>query len=183
MFVEKWLHILAMGLVVVGAINWGLIGVFNVNLVAAVFGKGVVASIVYGLVGLAGLSIAFRRDTYLPFLGETVLPCAAIPERIPEHADAEVTVGDIQPGAKLLYWAAEPATERLSQIKPWQQAYLKFANAGVTTASSDGHATLRVRRPQSYTVPLKGVLQSHVHWRVCMDGGLLGPVQTTFLPL
>jgi hypothetical protein len=30
-------------------------------------------------------------------------------------------------------------------------------------------------------VPLKGPLPAHVHWRVCGDGGMLGPVQTTTL--
>jgi hypothetical protein len=58
---------------------------------------------------------------------------------------------------------------------------LKFANAGVTTADSNGFATLRVRHPQPYTVPLKGTLQPHVHYRVCRGGGMMDPVQTTFL--
>jgi uncharacterized membrane protein YuzA (DUF378 family) len=52
-------------LVVVGAINWGLVGAFDFDLVAALLGDRTAASrIVYGLVGLAGLyfiSIPFRR--------------------------------------------------------------------------------------------------------------------------
>lgn len=44
----------------IGALNWGLIGFFNFNLVAAIFGEGSTASrIVYALVGLAGLGAAF----------------------------------------------------------------------------------------------------------------------------
>jgi hypothetical protein len=43
-------------LVVIGAINWGLVGFFNWNLVDAIFGAGsVVSRIIYALVGLAGL--------------------------------------------------------------------------------------------------------------------------------
>ena len=40
----------------IGALNWGLVGIFNVNLVAAVLGDMTVAAkVVYALVGLAGL--------------------------------------------------------------------------------------------------------------------------------
>ena len=42
-------------LVVVGALNWGLVGLFQFNLVASLFGTGAIASIVYVLVGLAGV--------------------------------------------------------------------------------------------------------------------------------
>ena len=128
---------------------------------------------------LAALYVGARRDTYLPFLGETVLPCSLLAEQIPDHADTEVSVSGLVPGAKLLYWAAEPATDGLATIKGWQQAYLEFANAGVVRVDEGGHAILRIRTPQPYTVPLKGRLESHVHWRICQNGGELGPVQTT----
>ena len=86
---------------------------------------------------------------------------------------------DLKPGAKVIFWAAEPATEGLGKINDWQHAYLELANAGVTTVTSDGKATLRVRKPQPYTVPMMGRLESHIHWRSCQDGGMMGPVQTT----
>lgn len=41
-------------LVIVGAINWGL-AVFKTNLVSALFGTSIIATIVYALVGIAGL--------------------------------------------------------------------------------------------------------------------------------
>ena len=51
------LNIVAMILVIIGAINWGLIGFFQFDLVAAIFGgqSAVVSRIIYALVGLAGL--------------------------------------------------------------------------------------------------------------------------------
>lgn len=53
------LAILALVLIVIGAINWGLIGFFGFNLVEAIFGNSpagvAVQRIVYALVGLAGL--------------------------------------------------------------------------------------------------------------------------------
>ncbi len=43
-------------LIVIGAINWGLIGFFNFNLVEAVFGIGTTATrIVYDIVGIAAI--------------------------------------------------------------------------------------------------------------------------------
>jgi len=56
----KKLDILAAILVVVGALNWGLVVVARFDLVAAIFGKkfgevSMFSGIVYGLVALAGL--------------------------------------------------------------------------------------------------------------------------------
>lgn len=52
---------LALILVIVGALNWGLIGLLDFDLVATLFGQMTTFSrIVYALVGLAGLwSITF----------------------------------------------------------------------------------------------------------------------------
>lgn len=57
----KFLLVLA----IIGAINWGLIGFFNWNLVDAIFGGGAqeqtsgLSRIIYALVGLAGLASLF----------------------------------------------------------------------------------------------------------------------------
>ncbi len=43
-------------LTIIGAINWGLIGIFDFNLVDTIFGTGAMLSrIIYSLVGIAGL--------------------------------------------------------------------------------------------------------------------------------
>jgi uncharacterized protein len=52
----KPVDVVAYILILVGALNWGLIGFFGFNLVAALFGEMTVASrIVYAIVGLAGV--------------------------------------------------------------------------------------------------------------------------------
>jgi uncharacterized membrane protein YuzA (DUF378 family) len=52
----KTIDVVAAVLVVVGAVNWGLVGAAHVDLVAMLFGSGsLLSSIVYVLVGLAGL--------------------------------------------------------------------------------------------------------------------------------
>jgi uncharacterized membrane protein YuzA (DUF378 family) len=180
MFLET-VFMAAIFIVVVGAINLGVVAILNKNILEWIFGKNsVIIKILYGLMGLSALYLAFSRDTYLPFLGKTVIPCSILEERTPDHADTEVTVHSMRPGAKILFWAAEPATERLGAIKDWRRAYLDFANAGVTIADETGKAILRIRRPQPYTVPMKSQpLEAHVHWRVCGEDGFLGSVQTT----
>ncbi|QPC47331.1 DUF378 domain-containing protein [Mangrovibacillus cuniculi] len=48
---------IALVLTIIGALNWGLIGFFQFDLVAAIFGgqDGAIARLIYGLVGIAGL--------------------------------------------------------------------------------------------------------------------------------
>ncbi len=48
---------LALILVIIGALNWGLVGLFRFDLVAALFGgqTALLSRIIYSLVGLAGL--------------------------------------------------------------------------------------------------------------------------------
>ena len=47
---------IALLLIIIGAINWGLIGLFNFNLVDSIFGTmSIVSRIIYTLVGISGL--------------------------------------------------------------------------------------------------------------------------------
>lgn len=52
-------------IMIIGALNWGLIGFFNWNLVDAIFGGGSAeytsgwSRVIYALVGLAGLAALF----------------------------------------------------------------------------------------------------------------------------
>ena len=56
----KTLNMIAMILVLIGAINWGLVGVFNFDLVAAICGAmSTVSRIIYTLVGISGVYGAF----------------------------------------------------------------------------------------------------------------------------
>ena len=66
---------LALILIVVGALNWGLVGIFQFDLVAAIFGgmSGVVSRIVYMLVGLAGIrgiTMLFRKRNRAGIMSE-----------------------------------------------------------------------------------------------------------------
>ena len=52
----KPLNLLTLILLIVGGANWGLVALFDFDLVAAIFGDGsALARIVYGLVGLSAV--------------------------------------------------------------------------------------------------------------------------------
>ncbi|MDO5389312.1 MAG: DUF378 domain-containing protein [Clostridia bacterium] len=53
----KALDYTALTLVIIGAVNWGLIGFFQFDLVAALFGgmDSLISRVVYALVGLSGI--------------------------------------------------------------------------------------------------------------------------------
>ena len=47
---------IALVFTIIGAINWGLIGIFDFNLVSSIFGDGSALSrIIYAIVGICGL--------------------------------------------------------------------------------------------------------------------------------
>jgi hypothetical protein len=64
----KRLDVVALILVVVGALNWGLVAIAEFDLVATLFGldfgeTNAMTRVVYGLVGVSGLWIAARFAT------------------------------------------------------------------------------------------------------------------------
>lgn len=62
------LDVITLVLLIVGGLNWGLVGLFDFNLVDALFGEmSMLSRIVYGLVGLSALYqivplVSGRRD-------------------------------------------------------------------------------------------------------------------------
>lgn len=58
----KALHIIAFILVIVGGLNWGLVGIFDYNLVNAILGSvPAVENVVYALVGISALVLILNH--------------------------------------------------------------------------------------------------------------------------
>lgn len=53
----RGLNIICLILTIIGAVNWGFVGLFNFDLVASIFGgaKTTMSTVIYCLIGLAGL--------------------------------------------------------------------------------------------------------------------------------
>jgi hypothetical protein len=167
MYINAWIHIISISIVLLTTIYSGACAFIKR------LPKTPKAVIVIALV--AALSLVFRRNVYLPFLGETVYPCDNLAEKSPVDAELSVIVTDIPSGAKVVYWAAEPSTSIISN--PWD-AYGKYENSGVVTADASGKATLSVRKPTGYKVPSGRELKPHVHYRFCQESGILSEIRT-----
>ena len=56
---DSLLNKLSLILIIVGALNWGLVGIFNIDLVAMIFGDmTLLTRIVYSLVGISAIIYA-----------------------------------------------------------------------------------------------------------------------------
>lgn len=173
-----WLDIIMRALIVVGALNWGLVGAFDFNLVEWLNDRTFdhLDTAVYCLVGISALFYFFARDYYLPFLGRSAMPCGSLVQKVPENATISVPI-QAAPGVNVIYWAAEEGDH---VKKDPIIAYSQYTNAGVVQADQKGVAVLRVRKPAAYHVPGK-TLAPHIHYRTCESDGMLGRVYTVYV--
>jgi uncharacterized membrane protein YuzA (DUF378 family) len=177
----KCFHIIAITLVIIGGLNWGLVGGFKFDLVkwiSSSLNLPILSRIIYSLVGLAALYLVLKRDVYLPFLNESVYPSSTLTDKVPEDATVKVTI-NVKPGAKVVYWASDSKKNPNQSVvsDPWT-AYDAYENAGVATADAKGIAVLTVREPVKYAIPSGRVLSRHVHYRYVVRPGMLSRVET-----
>ena len=53
---RNWLDVVCLILIIIGAVNWGLIGFFNLDLVSLIFGNmSMITRIIFAVVGIAGV--------------------------------------------------------------------------------------------------------------------------------
>lgn len=65
---------LALLVMVLGALNWGMVGLFDMNVISDVFGSGTLTDIVYVVVGISGLLYVPRLVESLHIGGHTPHP-------------------------------------------------------------------------------------------------------------
>ena len=58
---KKIIEWMAWSLVVIGALNWGLVGAFDFNLVATILGVGTLANIIYVVVGISAVILVVSK--------------------------------------------------------------------------------------------------------------------------
>lgn len=175
---EIRLQLIMIALVVLGALNWGILGLTKVNLVEQFLGE--YAVLVYLIIGIAGAVLFMQRDTYLPFLGTMAIPCLLEPKK-QENTDTKVTV-KVPANTKVIYWAALPGMNPKND--PYTN-YGDFSNSGITVSNEKGEAVLEVKKPSRYTVSWFGlmnkVLEPHIHYRYCKENGMVSRIETIFV--
>lgn len=196
---KYYLNMIVTGIVIFSALHYGVMALgFNLAeylrlVVFRVFRKWVAIDTgIYIVFFVCALYLAFQRNTWLPFLGESVLPSALVPLKV-NSGDTEVTVR-VRPEAKVVYWAAKPSSSKGTKVPSGtllssegsvpevNTAYDDYSNSGVTQANIDGIAKLAFNKGTDYEVPGGKVIQSHVHYReMDLEYGMMGPVQTVFV--
>jgi uncharacterized membrane protein YuzA (DUF378 family) len=179
-------HMICMALVLVGAINWGTTA-FGYNLVDISSNwlnqtSGLILQadkFIYILVAISAIYLAIRRDTWLPFLGYSVLPDQLV--SLKENKDANINVQvKVRPNSKVAYWASKPENKE-DTIPEVLTAYGSFENSGVVMSDANGIAILPIKESTKYKVPSGRVLERHVHYRVLgLPWGMVGRIQTVY---
>ena len=165
-----YLHILGLSLVLFVVLDRAYMA-----FVAKKYSPATWRKVVLILATIAALWFAFRRDSWLPFLGESVLPPSTLLVSSPTYADKALVVKAPAGATRCVYWAAENKAGTVAEGP--EIAYGRFGNAG-TAAVIDGVASLKYRTPGSYKLR-GGVKPPHVHYRFVFDEGMMGPVKTT----
>lgn len=181
-FLEKRIAITIM---IIAALSTATSGLYNINLIDLIIrdnslGKKIFNILVIMAVIWSVLNL-YKKEVMLPFLGNAVYPCGSLEEEIPINWSEHVHL-KVKPNSKVVYWAAEPKDDKeLNDDGTYKSAYKTYSNKGVAISDSEGNVTLKFRNPREYTVPRKGLLKPHVHYRVCLGGGMMSKVHTKFL--
>ena len=123
------------------------------------------------------------KETFLPFLGSTVYPLGLIPnEMYPPKSNFTIELDfDYPNGSKVIYWSANPDKNKDSIFENPKDAYGDYSNSGIAIINNN-KATLHIHCPNKYKVPMKGVLDKHIHYRIALvDSPILSDVRTTYI--
>lgn len=172
------LYMMLMSLSLVGAINWGLIGYFNFDMLGFIK-DNTIRKFVLSLIGMSGLILFFMRDTHLPFLGRTILPDVFIADKKP-ISDEFVLKVKLKPNTKVIYWASNKCIENCDKLVNYKQAYNKYKNSGTTTTDENGFAHFYLEEPQRYFVKGGKMINRHVHFRYVEMNGVLSRIYTIY---
>lgn len=134
------------------------------------------SSAIYFIAGFSIILLALNKYTWLPFLGESVLPSSLLHET-KNTGDTSIKI-KIKPNNKVAYWSSLPSTDKNIKV---EQAYGAYSNAGVTVSDKNGFAVLTFNKGTGYIVPSGKYIKPHVHYRELNEFGMMGPVKTRYI--
>lgn len=167
------IYIILKILVILGALNWGLIALdkkFNVvelfsNLFPLEYHE-FIEKFIYTIIFLSAVYVMIQRKTYLPFLDASFVPINKyLSESKKKDIEFEVII-NAKGGDKVIYWAANKGNKDDKTIKHYLKAYGEYENSGISLVGKDGNAKLYVKCPQKYYVQFKKIIPKHIHYRV-----------------
>lgn len=136
-----------------------------------------ISKIIYFFTGIFIVLLAIKKQTWLPFLGDTIIPSILMPET-KNVGDTTIKI-KIMPNTKVAYWSSLPSTKENISV---EKAYGDYSNAGVSKSNNDGYASLTFNKGSGYIVPSGRFIKPHIHYRELYDEySMIGPVKTIYL--
>lgn len=150
---------------------------FNVNFIQKIFSfQSNFEKYFYIFVGIIALIIMFNKNTWLPFLGPSVLPHTLVSLK-KNNGNTTIKV-IVKPNSKVAYWTTTPS---LNMNRNVFMAYEDYSNSGVVQSNENGEALLVINKGTGYNVPTGKYIKPHVHYReITSDLGMMGPVKTVY---
>lgn len=181
--IKIYKHKIAMILVIIGAINWGLTALnFNIIRILTNYINNFLKfntnldKMIYLIVAVSGIYL-IKRDTFLPFLGKTVIPPSVIPFKNNIYSEY-VTEIKVKPNTKVIYWASRKLDSDNHIV--WK-AYDNYSNSGVVMSDINGIATIKLEKGSGYVVPWKNKkIPPHFHYRYEIKPGKLSRIETVY---
>lgn len=172
-----YLRFITLTLLVIGGLSWGVLGATGTNPISRIsraLNIPYLSRVVYSMVGIAALLFIikfYNRDTFLPFLGKTIMPPSLINLGYPLDFDYQATLTAPKGAKYVVYWASQgPAGQGV------KDAYGKYENSGAMQVKGQ-KTVIKFKSPASYKVRGK-TLKEHVHYRWVGDDGMMSRVHT-----
>jgi hypothetical protein len=135
-----------------------------------------ISKLIHIFTGFFIIYLASKKETWLPFLGNTVIPASLIPET-KNIGDTTIKI-KITPNTKVAYWSSLPSNEI---EPPVEKAYGNYSNSGVSKSDNDGFAILTFNKGTGYIVPSGKYIKPHIHYReLTTEYSIIGPVKTIY---
>jgi len=177
---QIWMYLVAKILVIVGALNWGLIAINPEYNILNNF-NDIVRRVILVIIGLSAVYVSLQRKTFLPFLDECEMPVFnyltdTTKDKLNKMGEGYnkliIKIPEGETGTKIVYWAATPNDN--VQENP-TKAYSDFNNSGIADIEN-GVAVIAVKCPAEYIVPIAGRLPRHIHFRIVDKDGMLSKI-------
>jgi len=170
-------------IVIIAALNWGLIAIDNkyniFDLFASLFVdhyKESILKIIYIIIALSTLYVMFHKKTYYPLLeSKVILNKKLLSKSKKKDFELEIVI-DAKNGEKVIYWASYKKKSNKS-IALLDKSYGTYDNSGISLVDKNGRAKIYVKCPTDYYTKFKKILPKYVHYRIIYSGKL-GKVNT-----
>jgi uncharacterized membrane protein YuzA (DUF378 family) len=185
-YLRAKINMVLVAIVIIGALNWGttafgynLVEMLNNTINRTLGYQSNFDKIIYVIVALAAIKIAFNRNTWLPFLGYSAFPTQSfVPNKNNSIGNTIIKV-NVKPNTRIAYWAALP--KQTQEIPYVDDAYGKFENSGVVMSDINGVAELIILPGSEYRIPSGKVIDKHIHYReLDLPAGMMGRIETVY---